>query len=366
MKVLAVLSPSLNNQIGDDDKNYVNIDGNLIPLNLIHVADTEFDENNESNANMVLVKKEGFSLNYRDLGIIEGVWNKLKATDVDTFYPIGSDFCGRVVKKGKNVTGLNIGDKVIPECSYPKPRHQECLPGIPSNNASKELEIFHHAKLKKIPENISTEQASGMSIGTQTSISMIEKGDIKDNSNVLVTSISSNTSLFILNFLKDKNCNVYGLSYSGNKIEKIKKEFPFIKEVFSYKNDDIPRNLLFDTVFDPFSDTYSSKLVNHLNFDCKYVTCGVFNQSSAKFNSKASQANLTSLLSTLLAQNANIVGNCLGREEDLDKGIEILSKNEDSNIVLDKVFTESDDISEFIERSFGANEDRLGKVILKY
>lgn len=366
MRVLAVLSPSLNNQIKDENKNYVNIDSCLIPLNLIHVKDTEFDENNEIFANKVLVKKEGFSLNYRDLGIIEGVWNKLKNANVDTFYPIGSDFCGRVIKKGRNVSGLNIGDKVIPDCSYPKSRHKECLPGIPSNNASKELEIFHYGKLKKIPENISTEEASGMSIGTQTSISMIEKGNIKNNSNILVTSITSNTSLFILNFLKNTNCNIYGLSYSGNKLEKIKKEFPFIKEIFNYKHNDIPKNLLFDTVFDPFSDTYSSKLVNNLNFDCKYITCGVFNQSNAKFNSEASKGNITSLLSTLLAQNATIIGNCLGREEDLQKGIEVLSKNDNINIIVDKIFTENDNISEFIKRSFGENEDRFGKVIFKY
>ena len=60
------------------------------------------------------MRKKGFSLNYRDFGIIENAWNKLKDTDQDTYYPIGSEFCGEILKIGKNVDTLNVNCVYIP------------------------------------------------------------------------------------------------------------------------------------------------------------------------------------------------------------------------------------------------------------
>src|SRR5690606_4739723 len=152
MKRVAVLSPSLAKKVAEEDKCEFKIDSYLIPLALIDVKDTEFDSSSNDFSNLVLVKKKGFSLNYRDIGIIENAWQKLSSVSGDSFYPIGSDFCGEVVEIGKNVNTLAVGDLVIPDCSYPISNYNS-VPGIPSNHASKELEVFHHGKLKKIPEN---------------------------------------------------------------------------------------------------------------------------------------------------------------------------------------------------------------------
>ncbi|WAC01058.1 alcohol dehydrogenase catalytic domain-containing protein [Lacinutrix neustonica] len=172
MRALGVLSPSLATRLNKEDKYILEIDSLKIPLALIHIPDTAFDETDDQYADVVLVKKKGFSLNYRDFGVIENAWKKLKDTDQDTYYPIGSEFCGEILKIGKNVTHLNVGDYVIANCSYPQASHN-APPGIPSNHASKELEIYHKGKLIKVPNNIPVEQASGISIG-------IRDGDVYD------------------------------------------------------------------------------------------------------------------------------------------------------------------------------------------
>lgn len=364
MRALGVLSPSLAAKLDDEDKYILELDSLKVPLALIHIPDTEFDENGENYTNLVLVKKKGFSLNYRDLGIIESAWSKLKDTNQDTYYPIGSEFCGEILKIGKNVDNLKVGDYVIANCSYPKAPFNT-TPGIPSNHASKELEIYHKGKLIKIPDNIPVEQASGISIGIQTSMSMLRKADIVEGNKVLVTSITSNTSLIILNYLRDKKCDVYGLSYSGKDTAKVKDLFPFIKEIYNFKDNNLPKDLFFDAVLDPFSDTHLVALQPNLSFEARYVTCGMFNQSSEKIKSKESFVNFPSFIGSLISKNIQIKANCLGTTEDLEKGIKILSEDVNNTIPVDEVFNKDEDINLFLDKSF-LKTKKTGKVAFLY
>lgn len=364
MRALGVISASLANKLEDEDKYILEIDSLKIPLALIHIPDTEFNEEDDNYSNLVLVKKKGFSLNYRDFGIIENAWSKLKNTDQDTYYPVGSEFCGEVVKIGKNVTNLNVGDYVIANCSYPTAPFN-AAPGIPSNHSSKELELFHKGKLVKVPENIPVEAASGMSIGVQTAMSMIRKADIKDGQKVLVTSITSNTSLIILNFLREKNYDIYGLSYSGQETDKVKASFPFIKEIYNFKENNIPKDLLFDAVLDPFSDTHLVALQPNLNFEARYVTCGMFNQSSEKMRSKESFVNFPSFIGNLISKNIQIRANCLGTTEDLEIGLKLLSENTSSKIPIDTAYKKDEDINLFLDKSF-LKTKKTGKVSFLY
>ena len=364
MRALGVISPSLAAKLDDEDKYILELDSLKIPLALIHIPDTEFYENDDNYANVVLVKKKGFSLNYRDLGIIENAWYKLKGTDQDTYYPIGSEFCGEILKIGKNVTNLKVGDYVIANCSYPTASFN-APPGIPSNHGSKELEIFHKGKLIKVPKNIPVNQSAGMSIGVQTAISMIKKADIQEGDKVLVTSITSNTSLIILNFLRGKNCEIYGLSYSGKEINKVRDFFPFIKKVYNFKEKNIPKDLFFDAVLDPFADTHLVALQPNLNFEARYVTCGMFNQSSEKIKGKESYTNLPSLIGSLISKNIQLKANCLGTTEDLEKGLQLMSENTLSNIPIDEVFNQDKDINLFLDKSF-LKTKKTGKVAFLY
>ncbi len=361
MKALAVVSPSLFEVIDEKNKHLIEIDDLKIPLALVEGNSPEFDPDSDIFKNSVLVQKKSFSLNYRDLGIMEMAWNYIKDKEIETYYPIGSDFSGYVVKVGKDVTRLSIGDLVIGDCSFPDFK-EGVNPGIPSNHSSREFEVYHELKLCKVPDYISAEDAGALSIGTQTSVSMIRKGAIKKGSNVLVTSITSNTSFFLLNGLWNEDCNVYGLSYSGENIQKVRAHFPFIKDVFSVSKNNLPNDILFDVVFDAFSDTYIEYLMPHLNFSARYVTCGIFKQSSHKMINSGG-VNLSALIVSLMMKNISLIGNCLGSTEDLVEGLQNYKENK---MFIDTVFTEENNISDFILRSYNLNKDKFGKVVFVY
>ncbi|SHI34705.1 MDR/zinc-dependent alcohol dehydrogenase-like family protein [Flavobacterium terrae] len=361
MKALAVVTPSLFEVIDEKNKHLMEIDDLKIPLALVEGNAPEFDPESDIFKNSVLVQKKSFSLNYRDLGIMEMAWNYLKDKEVETYYPIGSDFSGYVIKVGKDVTRFSIGDLVIGDCAFPDFK-EGVNPGIPSNHSSREFEVYNQLKLCKVPDYISAEDAGALSIGTQTSMSMLKKGAIKKGNNVLVTSITSNTSFFLLNTLWGEDCNVYGLSYSGENIQKVKDHFPFIKEVFSVSENNIPKDILFDVVFDAFSDTYLEYLIPCLNFNARYVTCGIFKQSSHKMiNSDG--VNLSALIVGLMMKNISLIGNCLGSTQDLVEGLQNYRENK---MFIDTVFTEENSISDFISRSYNLNKDKFGKVVFVY
>jgi NADPH:quinone reductase-like Zn-dependent oxidoreductase len=361
MRALAVVTPSLFEGIEDKHKHLIEIDNLKIPLAFVSGNPPEFDANSDQFANHVLVKKSSFSLNYRDLGIIEMAWNRLKNAEGDSYYPIGSDFAGYVEAVGKNVTTLQKGDLVIGDCFYPEMK-EGTIPGIPSNHSSREFEVYHHAKLLKVPSYITDIEAGTLSIGTQTAVSMVRKGAIKKGDNILVTSITSNTALFLLNNLWGEDYNVYGLSYSGDSIDNVKNHFPFIKNVFSIKENNIPKDLLFDAVFDAFSDTYLEYLMPNLNINSRYVTCGIFNQSSAKIKNVKS-TNLSALIGGLMLRNISLIGNCLGSSEDLEEG---LAQYESHKMVIDSVFNEDHLLSDFISKSYNLKSDKFGKVVYQY
>lgn len=361
MRALSVVTPSLFEKIEANKKHIITIDALKIPLAIIEGNAPEFDANAEQFANHVLVQKSSFSLNYRDLGIIENAWNRLQQIEGDSFYPIGSDFSGHVVQVGKNVTALAVGDLVIGNGFYPNVENG-AMPGIPSNHASKEYEIYHYAKLIKVPNYISATEAGTLGIGVQTAASMIRKANIQTGDKVLVTSVSSNTSFFILNALWEKGCKVYGLSYSGKNTEKIKAHFPFIEEIYSVQEKNLPKDLLLDVVLDAFSDTHLELLVSNLNVNARYITCGIFNQSYEKIT-QSKPSNLSLLIASLMMRNVSFIGNCLGTTEDLENG---LKNYENNKMVVDSIFTEDDALSDFIAKTYNNNQDKFGKVVFKY
>lgn len=361
MRALAVVTPSLFDQIEDQNKHLIRIDNVEIPLAFVEGNAPDFDEESEKYGDFVLVKKHSFSLNYRDLGVIESAWHRLKSVEVDTFYPIGSDFAGEIVAIGKNVTSFVLGDLVLGNCFYPAVENG-AMPGIPSNHASKEYEVYHYAKLVKVPHYLSGVEAGALGIGTQTAASMVRKANIKKGDNVLVTSVTSNTSYFLLNALWELDCNVYGLSYSGKNTQLVRNQFPFIKEIFSVSEKNIPKKLLFDAVLDSFSDTYLELLMPNLNVNAHYLTCGIFNQSSDKLRN-AKPTNLTVLIAQLMIRNISFIGNCLGTTEDLIKGLEFYKTKK---LLVDSIFTDGDSLTEFITKSYNLEADKFGKVIYEY
>jgi len=350
------------------------IDGIDVFCGLIHTEESEFDANVPKNKFNVLVKKRAFSCNYRDKNLI------LKTAihvPEERFYTVGSDFVGEVVALGTEVTEFQVGDRVIGNNSYPDSGVVGLLPGVPTNNASKEYQSFHQAKLLKIPPEISDECAAAFSIGGQTTYSMIRKLGIEPGANVLVTAAKSNTSLFVINALKQHNVNLYATSTSRHFEQELKEMG--VKQLIQVNPDDddwlTSPDLLhiyqetggFNYIIDPFFDLHIGKVISLFvpRFGGKYITCGLYEQYSQFTGNEFQYHGLqfSQILATMMVNNIYLIGNCVGTTKDLQQAIQDCATGH-FPVVVDSVFT-GNQIKEFFERTYNAKE-RFGKVIYRY
>lgn len=350
------------------------IEGIDVLCGLIHTEESEFDANVPKNKFNVLVKKRAFSCNYRDK-------NRILKTAVhvpeERFYTVGSDFVGEVVALGTEVTEFQVGDRVIGNNSYPDSGVVGLLPGVPTNNASKEYQSFHQAKLLKIPPEISDECAAAFSIGGQTTYSMIRKLDIEPGANVLVTAAKSNTSLFVINALKQHNVNLYATSTSRHFEQELKEMG--VKQLIQVNPDDddwlTSPDMLhiyqetggFNYIIDPFFDLHIGKVISLFvpGFGGKYITCGLYEQYSQLTGNEFQYHGLqfSQILATMMVNNIYLIGNCVGTTKDLQQAIQDCATGR-FPVVVDSVFT-GNQIKDFFERTYNA-KDRFGKVIYRY
>lgn len=364
MKSLSIINKPFFNQC--IDKNIleilppVNIEGTEINLGIVDIEKPYFDEN--KNENYVLLKVTAFSCNYRDKAlIVKGALNKDYSNSPVTFF--GSDFVGIVENIGKNVTEFKIGDRVIPNSSYPYTESSDSIPGVVTNEASKRWLIIHKDKLLKIPLQMSDEIAAGFTIGAQTSHSMIRKTNIKDNDSILILSGKSHTSLFIAKQLVEKNKDITILTTSNWS----KKELEFVKPAKIIKIDkETPWDVLnlgsFDVIFDPFYDLHIQDSINILNPFGRYITCGFKNQhNSFKENTDKKLNSVHQLMTDIMINNLILIGNCIGTTEDLKEALNQTNIND--CIPIDSIYKISDG-SLFIDKTY--NQKRFGKVIMKY
>lgn len=352
------------------------IDNYPVTVGLIITADEEFNEEASRNQEFVLVRKRAFSCNYRDKSILFDAANKSNK-DLNSFLysPIGSDFVAEVIAKGKEVHALQVGDRVITNDHYPYSLHPNANPGIPSNYASKEYEVLHFSKLIKIPDQMSDEVAASFTIGAQTAYSMVRKLDVKPKQHILVTSAKSNTSLFAIAALQQSGAHVYVTSTS----ESFKKELMQlgVKEVFIVHSelenflehkgiaDFVKSTGGFDGVIDPFFDLHIGKLIDSMNHFARYTTCGLYDQYSEMIGKefKYKGDHLAGIITKVLVKNIQLIGNCLGLTEDLERAIRDHVSGK-FQVLIDSVYSEGEEV-DFFDRTYNA-KDRLGKVVYKY
>jgi NADPH:quinone reductase-like Zn-dependent oxidoreductase len=328
----------------------------------------------------VLVRKKGFSLNYRDLNFIMRASRHFISDNCTTAYlPIGSEFVGEVEQTGKLVTGLKKGDRVIPNWNYEeirlRKRKNGLVAGVASNSTSKEKEILHFRKLYKIPETFPLEVAAGFSIGAQTGISMLRKAKLNSKSTLLVTGGSSNTSLFVLKMLPNfKYKHVYVLTSSEQKaqqLEKLNIKNCTILVNTRSRDEEIDPSLVkilhnnVDAIIDPFCNIYLKKLYYLLKFNGRYITCGI--ENTTLYNTPDLDTETMQLPENLLVHfimnNISFTGNCLGNTRDLGKAVD-LYLNDKLNVSNYHSLSYKNGF-EFLEMSYN-DANRLGKVVCMY
>jgi NADPH:quinone reductase-like Zn-dependent oxidoreductase len=342
-----------------------------VTCGIIETHDPEFRKDDPKNEFYVLVRIRAFSLNYRDKNRIFTM--ALKGSG-NGFYVVGSEFVAEVLDVGPGVTELVPGDRVIGNNSYPSSGWDGLAPGVPTNHASKEVQLFHQAKLIKIPASMPDEVAASFSIGAQTTYSMIRRLEMFDGANVLVTSGKSNTSLFAINALKNHNVNVYVTSTSRRfacELEQrgVKQIFVVPPECRNFvEHSEISEKVMpsggFHFVIDPYFDLHLSRALDAMAIGAKYITCGLYDQYLTLIQQPALPKYGTGReLFTAMIKNLQITGNCIGLTSDLQKAIEHFDAGA-LDVIVDSVFSGSQ-VSEFLDRTYNS-KDRFGKVVYRY
>jgi NADPH:quinone reductase-like Zn-dependent oxidoreductase len=356
----------------------VELEGVAIDCRIVETRDPEFDPDAASGRAMALVRKRGFSLNYRDRALILGT--ALRAPS-GSFAVLGSEFVGEIVACGREARGLRPGDRVIANNAYPESGAPGVLGGLPGNMLSKELQILHAAKLARIPDEMSDAEAAGFSIGAQTTFSMVRKLALAPGATVLVTGGRANTSLFAIAALRamdlDPPAEIYASTTSDESAARLRAlgvagVIRIDPSAPSFAADPAVQLVVqdrggFDAVIDPFFDIHLIPAVPVLKLGGRYVTCGLYDQAGHlvphRSRAKPPPEAATGVMSRVMLANLQIIGNCLGSAGDLERALSAYSAGR-FPVIVDSVFGDGD-AAGFLDRTYNASE-RFGKVVYLY
>lgn len=383
MKQVALFNREIANMangrvVHDSPVQHFDLNSHLLTCGLISCDDLKFNSSDPNNADKVLIRKKAFSCNYRDKALAVDAQKKIEdfaLFNKAKYYTLGSEFVGEVVAIGNNVENFEIGDHVIGNGSYPDSDYPGVRPGLPTNNASMEFQSFHFSKLVKVPKSMPLEVAASFPIGGQTVYSMIRRLSLKAKEIVLVTSATSNTSLFAISALKQQDVRVCAVTTRGEYVQRLKDQgaedvFVIDRKTKSLAESNqvqeyIKQNGPFNAVIDPFFDVYLSKVIDVIAIGGRYITCGLYDQPhiASKSVIDTFSTDLVYVMKHVMLKNISILGNCIGVTTDLEKAIEDYTAGE-LDIVIDSIY-EKENVAAFFNRSFNS-PDRFGKVVYKY
>ncbi|WP_166354534.1 quinone oxidoreductase family protein [Phytoactinopolyspora limicola] len=340
--------------------------GTPLWFGLTDVEDTPFDPAADHNREYVLVRVLGFSLNYRDTSLILGEQPEML---FDRSRGIGSDFVGEIVATGSSVAHLAVGDRVIPTMDWPPTPPDAVSAGVLTNSASRELQRLHHSRLLPVPETMTTADAAAFSVSAQTACAMLRRAEVAADSTVLITAATSTTSVFAASAASGRGARVCALSRRDQRYDRLRGLG--IERVFHPdKPDDVialaalAREVQgFDVVVDPFCDSYLLPAMKLLGFGGRYVTCRLMGGPHEHPEMPGlSSGTLMQLLTSMVAKNATIHGQCLGQRADLEAALADYAEGR-LEVVLDSVHSGAQ-LGDFVRRSFCG--DRFGKAVYLY
>ena len=141
--------------------------------------------------------------------------------------PLGAEIAGVVVKTGKNVSHVKLGDAVFGKTAGTAP-----VGGIA------EYAVMDAGRVWLKPDNFSFEEASAVSISFDTALGAVRKADIKPGQNVMVYGASGGVGLYVVQLAKEAGAIVTGVCSTRN-IELVK--VAGCDMVVDYKKEDFTR-----------------------------------------------------------------------------------------------------------------------------
>jgi len=175
--------------------------------------------------NQVVLKMKAFSINYRDLLVVNGVgrWKP----------PLGrvplSDGVGIVTAVGNCVSRVKVGDRVAP-IFYPKwlegtataEKMTGALGGGGADGVAAEYTLFEESSIVHVPAHLTDEEAATLPCAGVTAWSaLLTFGDIRPGHSVVVLG-TGGVSLFVLQFAKLCGARVIATSSSNQKLARAK------------------------------------------------------------------------------------------------------------------------------------------------
>lgn len=154
----------------------------------------------------VTIQVKAIGLNFADVFAIQGLYS---ATPKESFVP-GLEYSGIISKKGIGVTEFEVGDKVMGAIRF----------GAYTNflNINKDY-------ISKIPDGWSFEEGAAFTVQSLTAYySLVELGNIKDNSTVLIHSAAGGVGIYANRIAKRFNAYTIGSVGSDKKTALLKKE----------------------------------------------------------------------------------------------------------------------------------------------
>jgi alcohol dehydrogenase len=154
----------------------------------------------------VTVQVKAIGLNFADIFAIQGLYS---ATPKESFVP-GLEYSGIVFKKGKDVTEFEIGDKIMGAIRF---------------GAYTTYLNINKNYISKLPDNWTFEEGAAFTVQSLTAYySLIELGNIKEQSTVLIHSAAGGVGIYANRIAKKFNAYTIGSVGSSNKIDLLKKE----------------------------------------------------------------------------------------------------------------------------------------------
>lgn len=189
-------------------------------LRLVELADPE------PQTNEVVVRFHAWSLNYRDLMVIEGRYNprmKMPATPL-------SDGAGEIVAVGEGVSKWNVGDRVMPIMV------QRWFDGEPDAETSRtaigagaiwdgilrEKAAFDENAVIAVPEYLTQSEAATLPCAAVTAWNALVVSGKLSTGDTVLTLGTGGVSIFAVQFAKMLGAKVISTSSSDDKLERLK------------------------------------------------------------------------------------------------------------------------------------------------
>jgi alcohol dehydrogenase len=156
--------------------------------------------------NEVTVRVKAIGLNFADIFAIQGLYS---ATPKESFVP-GLEYSGIIIKKGSEVKEFNTGDKIMGAIRF---------------GAYTNLLNINKNYIQPLPKGWSFEEGAAFIVQSLTAYySLIELGNIKDQSTILIHSAAGGVGIYANRFAKRFNAYTIGTIGNEKKIDLLKKE----------------------------------------------------------------------------------------------------------------------------------------------